>query len=803
MSSPTFISARQKWKRHCEAMEEKYRKARSKLDTLKNNELSALSAGGALRMTDDQRRLAMDKVTADYAKSMAELEARRRREAQDYLRSLTYSDPQEDQQQPPTSHTRASVDPKDGGEAKAMDTQRSGAVHAETGPRRWELHGNTVRSIPLHSPSSDSSTHDQEILGSKRKADGDNNPYPKRQRVTESAFVTPGMDTPDPIKTLMFADVRKNAVDRNDWDTIIEWPEQSKQFWVLFCEEHRIHFKQKADNAAAKHLAGSLHGLPTRDRRPALVQLGYYIPDCTDQDRESHNAEVNAKYAAGYIPRNEHKREARVKDLPAPAPDRSPQKPNQAAANSATSIITHPKTGHVYYAKYEGQHWAVVILGWDKLPEGCRHPTLAASELIKHDPPRCYHFEGYQRILGWKPNYVDGGKSVEKREFPVMYFDTDLNYGWVPAKDLSKLDLDRANAPKRKGYPEISYNQARDWVAERWGSKSWEKLSADRKGLRVRDSADPQPKPPDIIRPAGPQYRAPQSRDNSECSFSNLGDKLSEPERGTNPAEKENTPKTNNTPMHILSFDETLERLSSNPDAFQNSLISDIKGRDKPNSHPVSSARTANSTPGMTANPAQEPAINTARNAAPQAAARPASAAAVLAAPVLAPPVIIPPVSAPSPQMPTPQTPTPQTQVATIGGNQGPLAGIFEISSYERLISEGGEIRSQLIWQRGSRDQPCVRLVISADRRTAQAQGGPFELTINPLECERVRLKTVFEDGLISEHGIGYVTLPLVSGEPAIKMTFDRSDDENGDMGHKRMRRFSRWLWEINPNMKS
>ncbi|KAK8062638.1 hypothetical protein PG997_014735 [Apiospora hydei] len=115
MSTPTFLSARQEWKRHCVAMEERYRKERDKLDTWKKNELSALSAGSALRMSDDQRRLAMDKVTADHTKSMADLEARRRREAQDYLRSLTYPDPQQDQQQPPTSDPRASVDSKDGG----------------------------------------------------------------------------------------------------------------------------------------------------------------------------------------------------------------------------------------------------------------------------------------------------------------------------------------------------------------------------------------------------------------------------------------------------------------------------------------------------------------------------------------------------------------------------------------------------------------------------------------------------------------------------------------------------------------
>lgn len=44
---------------------------------------------------------------------------------------------------------------------------------------------------------------------------------------------------------------------------------------------------------------------------------------------------------------------------------------------------------------------------------------------------------------------------------------------------------------------------------------------------------------------------------------------------------------------------------------------------------------------------------------------------------------------------------------------------------------------------------------------------------------------TTFGRGLISAHGIGYLTLHLVSGEPSIKMTFKRSNDEEGGMGSK------------------
>ena len=284
-------------------------------------------------------------------------------------------------------------------------------MEANDGSCHWELLDNIVRPVPRDTPTADSSKYVSETL--KRRADGDNSPYAKRQRSTESAFATRA----SVIKTTMYADIRKNAVDRNEWDTIIEWPEKSKQFWVCFCEEHKTHFKQKADLAAAKHLAGKLHGYPNRDRRPAMIALGYYITDCTGELRKLHNAEVNKKYATGYVPRNDYKREANgtghIKS--------SLRKQSQSVVTPCSQIpITHPKTSHIYYAKYEDQYWAVVILGWDRLPDGCRHSTLGASELIRHDPPSCYNFDGYKTIIGWKPNYGDGSKFVWKREFPVM-----------------------------------------------------------------------------------------------------------------------------------------------------------------------------------------------------------------------------------------------------------------------------------------------------------------------------------------------------------------------------------------------
>ena len=156
--------------------------------------------------------------------------------------------------------------------------------------------------------------------------------------------------------------------------------------------------------------------------------------------------------------------------------------------------------------------------------------------------------------------------------------------------------------------------------------------------------------------------------------------------------------------------------------------------------------------------------------------------------------------------MPTPQTPTPQAQVGgAIEGGQAFAGDTYEISAYELQTIENGQVRSQHIWHRGSRSEPCVKLIITADGKTAQVEeGAPFDLTIKPPECRQIRLKTPLgEDGIISEHGFGYVTLHLVSGEPSIRMTFDRSDDGRGIMGSRRQRQFAKWLWRQNPKMKS
>ncbi|KAK8036736.1 hypothetical protein PG994_015233 [Apiospora phragmitis] len=640
-------------------MEERYREEYARLESWKCKELVALS--GLRFMSDADRELQMASITTNYVKYISELDACHRQEAQDNTRSLASLNPQKSQQR-----LLVLGEPQKDAGAKSRDVQRpdvelktKAEMKTNDGSCRWEFMGNVVRPVPQVTPTPDSLKCVSETF--KRMADGDNSPYAKRQRSTESAFATRASD----IKTMMCSDVRKNAVDHNEWDKIIEWPQKSRQFWVCFCEEHKIHFKQKADLAAAKHFAGKIHGYPNRDRRPAMIALAHYIPDCTDELRKLHNTELNEKYAAGYVPRNDHKREASGKDQI----ESSTQKPSQSAVTPCSqSPITDPKTSHIYYAKYEDQHWAVVLLGWDRLPDRCRHWTLGASELVKHDPPSCYNFDGYKRIIGWKPNYADGSKFVWKREFPVMYFEQERNYGWVPARDLPKFDLHRDNAPKGKNYPEASFHDARNWVAQSLKSKP-------------RDTTW-----------VGHRKNALQSREDRRSS---------EPECDKNFPDKQSSTYTSVSPLRIRSFEETLKQLSPHPWAPQRTPLK-ANIWDKPKAHPIPIARTLEDlailSPTMAPNPTLGDPMPTTHNPGPLAAEVYGATAPVLAAPQRAPalpvaPVLVPPLSAPSPQMPTPLAPTPHAQVASFRGSEASPLDTYEISVYERRISEASASR--------------------------------------------------------------------------------------------------------------
>lgn len=347
---------------------------------------------------------------------------------------------------------------------------------------------------------------------------------PKRPRLED---VNPAHEAGQE-RTTTYGDVRRRAKENGWWDTIVEFPGGSQKWYVLYCEEHGINFKQGAVHAAAKHLNGALHGFPDRNQEVAIKVLGHRIVDCTVSLAKEHNLEVDDAFKNGYVPRNKRKerkerKERKVKDTPKnakneakessndserevnPEPSLAYMSPRKASKSKAKIIdpplprkkkgIEDPKTFHIYYCEFlevdenDKAHtstWPVVILGWDDLQPGAmRHEKLVDTGLLdqKNQPPACYVYSDRKdKILDWKlgTNNKPRHKGHE-RKFPVMFFDDGFSYAWASATDLSIFPLDRKNAPKVRGYREKSFNEARDFIARREGYRCW----ADREAARA------------------------------------------------------------------------------------------------------------------------------------------------------------------------------------------------------------------------------------------------------------------------------------------------------------------------------
>ncbi|KAI1859158.1 hypothetical protein JX265_010635 [Neoarthrinium moseri] len=324
-------------------------------------------------------------------------------------------------------------------------------------------------------------------------------------------------------RIVTYDQVRRNAIDHGHWDMIVEHPHGSQKWYVLYCDEHEVHFRPNAIQAAAKHLNSQrYHSLPDRNYESAVKHLGYQVIDCTAERQQSHNADVEQATANGYEPVNRlaqrgikvkypfEKEASPQKTVAKKSKKSAPQSTAPAKPQKSTQLgtatrldykgspmkanrpaITHPKPFHLYYGDFEDEDaegvacitvWPVLVLAWDdQTPGGLLHinpdfTSLQATELLADDTrPSCYVYsEKGDKIVGWAPGYEDGGRNVKKRKFPVMFFDEESSFYWMPVKSLAKFPIDRKHAPKVKGYSESAYNKAREFVADREGFDSWE-----------------------------------------------------------------------------------------------------------------------------------------------------------------------------------------------------------------------------------------------------------------------------------------------------------------------------------------
>ncbi|EEY23510.1 conserved hypothetical protein [Verticillium alfalfae VaMs.102] len=301
-------------------------------------------------------------------------------------------------------------------------------------------------------------------------------------------------------RRICFEDVHQGGTPKY-MHTIIKW--EDGNYYILYCEEHGVHFRQRALTAAAKHLDSIAHGKMSRHHSQALEQLGRRIVDCDDEKMRRHNAVVAKAFENGYsLPSNEsllqENQTASVTDSitaettvevdshQAHTPQLSQQIPVEPEANAThkvshfhkvdkrkspnREIIVNPVAGKLYYATPKRRFldrvkkYIVMILAWKDLTVcGLPGTTLSQLELIQQAQRKnCYAYDA-QGIAGWMPDFEDGGKHVKKRWFPVIWFEgtrtEDNREGWVRAEELSNFNI--FPVPKRNAnHPQI---RAREW----------------------------------------------------------------------------------------------------------------------------------------------------------------------------------------------------------------------------------------------------------------------------------------------------------------------------------------------------
>ncbi|KAI0450816.1 hypothetical protein F5B21DRAFT_489243 [Xylaria acuta] len=325
-------------------------------------------------------------------------------------------------------------------------------------------------------------------------------------------------------RTISFDEVYQNGQAKHK-DTIIEFPPNSRQWYIVKCEEHDMRFGPRPLMGAAKHLNGRLHGGLEKNWPLALKMLGYRVIDCTKELATLNNEAVNNAFANGYKPvsiinpekKTKRKRKSRIvigaaREIsenashgtdPTAIPFRgsgtshtsigckstsSPfGKRRKAQQKSPTEIITNPKTFHIYYCFWKPHRclYPVMILAWDdQRPGGLEHDLVSTGLLDKNsNPPNCYIYKDTdsgknKAIAGWAPGFQDGGLKVNQRKFPAMFFDPDKGVSWVSANLLSKFPLFNPDPPKKKSHP---FNVARLWIAKNKGFASWEEFEEARK----------------------------------------------------------------------------------------------------------------------------------------------------------------------------------------------------------------------------------------------------------------------------------------------------------------------------------
>lgn len=276
---------------------------------------------------------------------------------------------------------------------------------------------------------------------------------------------------------------------------IFEHKAGSGNWYIVRCDEHQVHFGHGNPlHGAAKHVHSPQHGNLEKKHDLALQICGHRITGCNAERAALNNSVFErAVKEEGYVPFNmnlltkEGKRRlhtgTEVPAVEAPTSVKSEFPSKRKPINLKLNINCDEANGvrdcHFYqglWSPYK-KWYALIVL--PILPDGSLkdaglpHTTLRETDLVS-TVPKCYRVDRNSlQIKEWLPAYKIGGSKVNKREYPVMFFDgvSKNSLGWLPAYKLKPLDLE--NPPD--DVDKRGLGMARAWFAQQMmHRKDWE-----------------------------------------------------------------------------------------------------------------------------------------------------------------------------------------------------------------------------------------------------------------------------------------------------------------------------------------
>lgn len=276
---------------------------------------------------------------------------------------------------------------------------------------------------------------------------------------------------------------------------IFAWPRDSDNWYIVRCDEHQVHFNNgNPIHGAAKHVHSPQHGHLEKRHDLAMEICGHLVLDCNAELAELNNREFERalkedKYQVFNMNLLTKEGRRRLTDGPTHNADAagSPSSPSTLGKKKSkpptqpASAITRPEEGKFYLGFWAPtKKWYMLII-LPIRPDGSLKEVGLKEKLQQTDlmsnVPKCYRSDRISlRIIGWQPAYSDGGAKADKREYPVMFFDSPVqkhSVGWLPGAKLRPVDL--YNPPDNADKKGLA--MARDWYAIRMmHRKDWEEL---------------------------------------------------------------------------------------------------------------------------------------------------------------------------------------------------------------------------------------------------------------------------------------------------------------------------------------